>query len=249
MADPKDKNNPTHQDPGQQQAQHPAVAPKAAFEGVAPVSFTPNPNIPTSTEWAQQGGPPTQVGYIPPAGKQIDIFPRPPLDPATNFLDINVPCWGEMLPGLPGQIVDIGIKDVISRVLEGTTNLAFGTAVALGTTGDGYCKPAAAATDKILGIAMRDMTVGGGQAVTALVAGLTQTWGNVPNHGSVAIVRVGRVWAQPATAVHEGDPVSFVTTAGADQGKFNTGGTAILGAHWASSAPAGMMAQIQFNLP
>jgi hypothetical protein len=247
MAEPKDKG--THDAPAQPQQAHPAVAPKAAFEGVAPVAFTPNANRPTSSEWADQGGPPTQVGYIPPAGKQIDIFPRPPLDPATNFLDINVPCWGEMLPGLPGQIVDIGIKDVISRVPEGPNPIAFGTAVALGTTGDGYCKAVTAAGDKILGIAMRDLTVAGGQAVTGLVPGLTQTWGNVPDHGAVAIIRVGRVWAQPATNVHEGDPVSVVTTAGTDQGKFNTGGTAIVGAHWASSAPAGMMAQIQFNLP
>lgn len=155
---------------------------------------------------------------------------------------------GDMLPGLPGMIVDTGKVDKISRIPE--TDIGFGTAVLAGAS-DGYCRSAATSGDspyeatdlQFLGIAMRDMTAAGG--IINLFA--QQAFeGFRKNFGAVPIVRVGRVWAIPSTAVHEGDPVVIQS-----DGTFRTSDNPdwfIPGARWASSAPAGMLAVVQLNL-
>lgn len=217
----------------------PSTTPQKTSATPKAAAYTPNPDRPTSSEWADKDGPP--VTPAPPFGygsKRIDIYPRPPLDP-TDFLNLQAGGCGDFLPGLPGMIADKGPNDKISRVPE--TDIPFGAVVAVGTTGDGYCKVAGAAGDKVLGIAMRDTTsVGATVNLFAPNGGSTEVFPK--DHWAVPIIRYGRVWAIPTTAVHEGDPVGF----GAN-GALQTGGHEIDGWYWATSAPANMLAQVQVN--
>lgn len=230
----------------------PSVPPKVATTGATPAGraggptprYMPQDDIPTSNEWAQQGGPPSATepltGW---PSKRIDIFPRPPLDPA-NYLNLNSAGYGEMLPGLPGMIADKGANDKISRVPE--TDIPFGALVAIGDTGDGYCKVAGTGdVAKILGIAMRDTTsVGCVISTVGASAGVStevfpkDTW-------CVPIVKRGRVWAIPTTAVHEGDGVGV----GANGALNSAASGGVSGAKWVTSAPANMLAQVELNLP
>lgn len=164
--------------------------------------------------------------------QRVDIWPRPPIE-LTGFQDLNTPGW-DFCAGLPGMIVDTGIKDQVSLVAE--TDIPFGFAVADGDTGTGYCKLATGGTDHIRGIAVRDWTSG----VVTMGGGLTgyKAW-----HWDTGILRVGRIWAQPTTAVKRGDPVGFDGT-----GALKTGGTAIAGAYWDTDAKANQLAVVQINL-
>jgi hypothetical protein len=166
-----------------------------------------------------------------------DIFPRPPFDPAAiGYLDLSTGGY-DFLPGLPGLIIDTGIKDEISRIPE--TNIPFGFAVADGATNAGFCKLASATTDHVIGISVLDFT-----CFLTTIWGTSAFYGYSTNAWSCRVLRVGRIWALPTTAVTRGAPVGF-----AADGSLSTGGTAIKGAYWASDTPAAnQLAAIQINL-
>jgi hypothetical protein len=167
----------------------------------------------------------------------VNIWPRPPLDPSNfGLLDLSQAAGTEFLPGLPGMIVDTSLKDQYSLVPE--TDIPFSFVVAYGS--DDYCKLATGAADKVVGIALYDSTAPT-QVISALSAGY---YGYRAYEWAVRILRVGRMWALPGSAVARGDAVSFDAT-GALGGP---GGTALPGASWMSDASVGDLAVIQINL-
>jgi hypothetical protein len=167
----------------------------------------------------------------------VNIWPRPPLDPSNfGLLDLSQAAGTEFLPGLPGMIVDTSLKDQYSLVPE--TDIPFSFVVAYGS--DDYCKLATGVADKVVGIALYDATAPT-QVVSALSAGY---YGYRAYEWAVRILRVGRMWALPGSAVARGDLVSFDAT-GALGGP---GGTPLPGASWMSDASVGDLAVIQINL-
>lgn len=207
-------------------------------------AYTPNPEIVTSTEWAQRSGPP--VTPTPPFGygsKRVDIHPRPPLDPS-DFLNLQAGSADEFLPGLPGMLADKGPNNKLSAVPE--TDVPFGRFVMIGVSGDGYCRladPAVVAAQPIIGIAMRDMTSAGG---TINLFG-PQVDGFLANQYAIPIIRSGRVWMLANTRVIVGQSVTCREggTAGAQP---VAGGTLVGGCRWRTSAPAGMLAILEVNI-
>jgi hypothetical protein len=174
----------------------------------------------------------TLAATPPEYAKQDDMWPRPPRT-LTGFNDLNAGAY-DLAPGFPGMIVDTGLKDVISAVPE--TDIAFACAVAAGAK-SGFCKLATAGGDYILGIAVASFTAGWVDPVTG-----TQT-AYKANSGSCSILRVGRIWAIPATAVKVGDPVGFDAN-----GVLGAAGmTSVPGAVWATDAAANELAVVQIN--
>jgi hypothetical protein len=180
---------------------------------------------------AGKAGVDTQVA--PPFPATNDIWPRPPLD-VTGFGDLSTGAW-DFAPGLPGLIADAGIKDVITRIPE--TAIAFGVFVQEGTT-QGFCKAAGAGAGRVLGIALRDMTAGFVDPTTGLLGYTAHRW-------ATGILRVGRVWCVPSTAVTRGEDATYDTADGTPSAG---GATPIVGATWYTDAAAGQLAVLQLNL-
>jgi hypothetical protein len=167
----------------------------------------------------------------------VNIYPRPPLDPSNfGLLDLSQAAGTEFLPGLPGMIVDTSLKDQFSLVPE--TDIPFSFVVAYGS--DDYCKLATGVADKVVGVALYDATAPT-QVISALSAGY---YGYRAYEWAVRILRVGRMWALPASAVSRGEAATFDNT-GALRG---AGGNPISGAVWMSDASIGDLAIVQFNL-
>lgn len=124
-----------------------------------------------------------------------------------------------------GHVPEMEQADLISRTVENTDGIAFGTAVAQGTNDKG-CIPFAGTG--FLGVATRDRSVLVGEKFS--------------RYESARILRKGPITVVASVAVSAGDPVA-VTAAGAFT-NVATGNTAIPNSRWETSAGVGALADI-----
>lgn len=105
--------------------------------------------------------------------------------------------------GVPGQIVDMIPKTLISRDVEAAGGLGFGLPVARGV-GDKGCRPFTTGDTaaKFLGISVRE------RSLQAEANGFKQ-------YDSARIMTKGAIWVTAAVAVTAGQPVYIVPATGA----------------------------------
>lgn len=150
--------------------------------------------------------------------------------------------------GQPGQLYDLGANDTVSAV-DKVEVVPFGVALVQGPT-DGTCRLPAALTDltKVLGVSVLVQTKEQ-SLITSIV--------NYPAGTDIALLRKGRVWVKVEEAVTAMSPV-FVralpgvggTQAGAFRMSADTATAAqINGCVFRTSAAAGALAVVEFNLP
>lgn len=132
--------------------------------------------------------------------------------------------------GYVGEIADLGLSDVISRIAEGGGGIGFGKPVIQGTA-DSQCMIGAAGS--FLGLSVRDVTL-------APDANDTYAAGDV-----VAVMTKGVMWVTAGEAVVAGDAV-YRTAAGV-LNKTATGNTLIANARWETSAANGALAKIRLS--
>ena len=104
--------------------------------------------------------------------------------------------------GLPGMIVDMIPKTLISRTVQAAAGLAFGVPVIQGTADKAGRAPAAGDTAaKFVGISVRDRSV--------------KAEGNAySQYESARVMTKGAIWVNASVQVAVGDPVYFVPATG-----------------------------------
>lgn len=137
--------------------------------------------------------------------------------------------------GLPGDLATSKHWETESKWSTGP--LPFGRAVIRGAADDTVVP--VTGTAPIIGFTLRDR----------LIEGDAQA---VPAHKEAKILTRGKLWVEAVDAVVEGAPVFVVNAAGANQGKVRsnaTGGVALPGARYGSSASAGQPVIVDFDIP
>jgi hypothetical protein len=104
--------------------------------------------------------------------------------------------------GFEGQIVDLQLKNITSKVVEVSTGIPFGRAVVRGTGDNGIVLPSSA-TDAFIGLSV--MTTDGVESVDGVHQYEYQREANV--------LDVGIMYLYTETSVVPGDPVFFRYTA------------------------------------
>jgi hypothetical protein len=140
----------------------------------------------------------------------------------------------------PGLLADLGPNDIVSgKLMVGA--VPFGVAIANTPGQDEQCQPVAAAVDLIRGVVVRSDQYDS----RALASNLA-----IPAGDMVSILRRGRIWVTPVTAVAKGDPVFVVHAGGAfhatDDG-VNASALPSQVARWGSSALIGQPAILEVD--
>jgi hypothetical protein len=147
--------------------------------------------------------------------------------------------------GFEGQLATLDHPVTISRKNEAATAIAFGRAVARGSSGD--CKVQAGDSDVIIGISVRDMA-----AVPASTDGNNTT--TIAQNDYVTILRDGFIFAVAAEAVRDGDQVISLTSgggtlAGTKGGAAGAGRLTVTGAIWQGAVALGEVGIIRISGP
>lgn len=156
------------------------------------------------------------------------------------------------IPGFPGDLADIGLKDTISRRNTGTKPIPFGAAVI-----DGPADPTS--TNNDLGCALADgvgRVIGFAKSDYALhpmvggVTGTTATPIMYQPGDAVQVVRAARMREHvDVAAVKPGDPVKIDPATGLPTGSHNAGMVAVPGCTWETNSAVDHVGIIQILLP
>lgn len=126
-----------------------------------------------------------------------------------------------MRPGLPGQIVDMIVKTLVSRDVEDAAGIGFGVPAFQGQNDKGIKNSGTAA--EFVGITVRD------RSVSRMENGFAR-------YDSARVMTQGSVWVLAPAAVAAGDPVVL-------------GGVTIPGARWdTSTTAADQVAQVRLGV-
>ncbi|HCF5160787.1 TPA: DUF2190 family protein [Pseudomonas aeruginosa] len=138
-------------------------------------------------------------------------------------------------PGLPGMIVDMIPKTLISRTVEASAGLAFGIPVMQDTADKAGRAPTAGDTAaKFVGISVRD------RSVKAEANQYSQ-------YESARVMTKGAVWVTASVQVAAGDPVYFVPATGVWT-NVATSNVAVPGARFdTSTTGANQLAQVRLG--
>lgn len=135
-------------------------------------------------------------------------------------------------PGVPGQIVDMSPRSLMSRTVETAAGIAFGVAVEQGTADEG-CKVFDGGT--ILGVTVRERS---------LIAGTDK----FSQYDSARImIGLGTVWVTVAVDVVAGDPVYVRPSNNTWQKSNADSGVLLANARYDSTATAGNLAKIRLG--
>lgn len=106
-----------------------------------------------------------------------------------------------MRAGVPGQIVDMIPKTLLSRTVEAAAGLGLGVPVARGTRDKG-CRPFTTGDTaaKFVGISVRERSLREGNAFK--------------QYDSARVMSKGAIWVTASVAVTAGDPVYIVPASG-----------------------------------
>lgn len=102
--------------------------------------------------------------------------------------------------GYAGMIVDINEASLVSRTNESATAIDFGGVVARGSADNG-CKPVSAASDSILGFAVRHPVM-----ASSAVPGATPVI-SYERYKSLPVLEIGRIWVTAGANVTAGKKV------------------------------------------
>lgn len=138
-------------------------------------------------------------------------------------------------PGLPGMIVDMIPKTLISRTVEASAGLAFGVPVMQGTADKaGRAAAAGDTAAKFIGISVRD------RSVKAEANQYSQ-------YESARVMTKGAIWVTASVQVAAGDPVYFVPASGVWT-NVATSNVAVPGARFdTSTTGANQLAQVRLG--
>jgi len=146
--------------------------------------------------------------------------------------------------GFAGQVADLSIASIESRINESATAIDFGVAVARGVGAAlgkaGNCKPVADG-EQVLGITVKNPL----EMVAALADGTI----NYPRYQAVPVMKIGRVNVIALEDVREGDAVLAIVASGGALaspagGVAGSGRILVPNAVWETTTSAGQLGRI-----
>lgn len=136
----------------------------------------------------------------------------------------------ELDAGVAGAIANTENKNVISRTVQGTDGIKFGTAVVQGTA-DKTVRVPTTDDDTFVGVALLDRTA------------RDLTFGGFVQNETARVLDKGVVWVEVTEEVSAGDAAAVDLATG----KFNKAGAAFAGAIFDTSAASGALAQLRIK--
>ena len=137
-------------------------------------------------------------------------------------------------PAIAGLVADLEQSDIISRTAE--VDIDFGKPAVRGGA-DNLCRPGDGASQRFLGISVRDVTIDP-----------SKNPNKYSTNDTVSIIRKGPIWVTASVAVSQGDVVHYDHS---NEGAWtNTSGantTEVTNAEWDTTAGAGELAIIRLR--
>ncbi|UXY55381.1 structural cement protein Gp24 [Pseudomonas tohonis] len=136
---------------------------------------------------------------------------------------------------VPGMLVDMIPKTLLSRTIEDSAGVGFGIAVCQGTQDKGVRKFNGDFVGKFVGITVRE------RSLNAEADGFKQ-------YDSVRVITKGAVWVLPSVAVAPRDPVYLIPSTGAFSNVAGVDNILVPGASWDTrTTAANQIAQVRLG--